>query len=99
MISLFLDTCSQVIRIGILFDDKLVDYLEFQNDNNVNLEIDVRNVERSYLKIVTNRNFYDLNGNQEIDINSLNENVYLIPNEKKVLYGLDKKTKFEFIYR
>lgn len=70
-----------------------------ENDENCKLEIDVRNVERSYLKIVTNRNFYDLNGNQEIDINSLNENVYLIPNEKKVLYGLDKKTKFEFIYR
>ena len=33
MISLFLDTCSQIIRIGILFDNELVDYLEFQNDN------------------------------------------------------------------
>lgn len=33
MISLFLDTCSQIIRIGILFDNKLIDYLEFQNDN------------------------------------------------------------------
>ena len=33
MISLFLDTCSQMIRIGILFDNELVDYLEFQNDN------------------------------------------------------------------
>ena len=27
MISLFLDTCSQIIRIGILFDNKLVELL------------------------------------------------------------------------
>lgn len=33
MISLFLDTCSQIIRIGLLSNDKLVDYIEFTNDN------------------------------------------------------------------
>ena len=33
MISLFLDTCSQIIKLGILFDNKLVDYIEFTNDN------------------------------------------------------------------
>lgn len=70
-----------------------------EKDEDCKLNIDVRNVERSFLKIVTNRNFYSLNGNQNIDINSLSENVYLIPNETKILYGLDKKTKFEFIYR
>lgn len=69
------------------------------DDENCSLDIDVRNVERSYLKIVTNRNFYSLNGNQDIDINSLSENVYILPNEPKILYGLDKKTKFEFAYR
>ena len=33
MISLFLDTCSQIIRLGVLSDSKLIDYTEFTNDN------------------------------------------------------------------
>ena len=33
MISIFLDTCSQIIRLGVLSDDKLIDYIEFTNDN------------------------------------------------------------------
>lgn len=33
MISLFLDTCSQIIRLGVLSDSKLIDYIEFTNDN------------------------------------------------------------------
>lgn len=33
MISLFLDTCSQIIRLGLLSDNKLIDYIEFTNDN------------------------------------------------------------------
>ena len=33
MISLFLDTCSQIIRLGVLSDGKLIDYTEFTNDN------------------------------------------------------------------
>ena len=33
MISLFLDTCSQIIRLGVISDSKLIDYTEFTNDN------------------------------------------------------------------
>ena len=33
MISLFLDTCSQIIRLGVLSDSKLIEYTEFTNDN------------------------------------------------------------------
>lgn len=33
MISLFLDTCSQIIRLGVLSNSKLIDYTEFTNDN------------------------------------------------------------------
>ena len=33
MISLFLDTCSQIIKLGVLSENKLVDYIEFTNDN------------------------------------------------------------------
>ena len=35
MISLFLDTCNHNIIIGLLKDNKLIDSIDFINDNNL----------------------------------------------------------------
>lgn len=55
MISLFLDTCSQIIRIGILFDNKLIDYLEFQNDNKLSEKL------LPVIKKIIDKNNYKVN--------------------------------------
>ena len=55
MISLFLDTCSQIIKLGVLSENKLVDYIEFTNDNKLSEKL------LPEIKQILDKNKYNIN--------------------------------------
>lgn len=60
MISLFLDTCSQIIKIGLLNEKNLIDYVEFENDNKLSEKL-----------LPVMKNMLDKNGYKVNDLNRI----------------------------
>lgn len=60
MISLFLDTCSLIIKIGLLNEKDLIDYVEFENDNKLSEKL-----------LPVMKNMLDKNGYKVNDLNRI----------------------------
>lgn len=60
MISLFLDTCSLIIKIGLLKEKNLIDYVEFENDNKLSEKL-----------LPVMKNMLDKNGYKVNDLNRI----------------------------
>ncbi len=60
MISLFLDTCSLIIKIGLLNEKNLIDYVEFENDNKLSEKL-----------LPVMKNMLDKNGYKVNDLNRI----------------------------
>ncbi len=68
-----------------------------QNDNNCKLSLEVRDVERNFIKLKsTTYVFNTINDN----INEIGTyDIYIDSNAKQVLFKTDKKTKIEIMYK
>lgn len=74
--------------------------LEFaKGDDNCYLKLDVRNVDRNFVKLVSEKYFYFLDGSGKINDTVKDNDIYLVPGEEKILYGANKTTKFVFEYK
>ena len=69
------------------------------NDEKCKLNLEIRDVERNFVKLNSTLYLYKMDGNNNIIDSSLSNEIYLNPNEHLVLYSMDKTTKFEFNYK
>ena len=97
------DTNKLVISCGknhhsysIITSDK-ISFAE--NDDSCKMNIEVRNVDRNFIKLKTSSYFYQKDSNDEIINETISRDIYVTPNEKLVLYSKDKNIKFEFEYK
>jgi uncharacterized protein YxeA len=70
-----------------------------KNDNDCNVKLEVKNVDRTYLKLKADKYFYKVDGNGKIDLDSIGNDIFVEDSEQLVLYGYDQKTKFIFEYK
>ena len=69
------------------------------NDEKCKLNLEIRDVERNFVKLNSTLYLYKMDGNNNIIDSSLSNEIYLNPNEHLILYSMDKTTKFEFNYK
>src|SRR5574344_1898768 len=73
---------------------------KFSEKNNAcYLEIEVMNVDRTYLKLKANKFLYSLDGNGKIDEDAISKDIFDTTDSTLTLYSYDKKTKFTFEYK
>ena len=74
--------------------------IEFaKNIDKCKLSIEVRNVERNFLKLKTASYLYGSNSENKINDNGLFNEIYIESNKDLLVFALDKETKFEFQYK
>ena len=83
-------------KYDLYLNDKL---LVFKEDENCELELSVRDIERSMLKLKSNRIVYYVNPEGEIDDTGSYNDIVVEANNKLIIYGKDKSTKFTFQYK
>lgn len=83
-------------KYDLYLNDKL---LVFKDDENCELELSVRDIERSMLKLKSNRIVYYVNPEGEIDDTGSYNDIVVEANNKLIIYGKDKSTKFTFQYK
>ena len=83
-------------KYNLYLNDKI---LAFKEDNNCELELSVRDIERSMLKLKSNKIVYYVNPEGEIDDTGSYYDIVVEPNNKLIIYGKDKTTKFTFQYK
>ncbi len=83
-------------KYDLYLNDKL---LVFKEDENCELELSVRDIERSMLKLKSNKIVYYVNPEGEIDDTGSYNDIVVEANNKLIIYGKDKSTKFTFQYK
>lgn len=94
---LYISCNSHHSSYNVLSSDKI----EFaKNDDKCKVALEVRNVDRSFIKLKTENYYYGSKTNGSIDeSDSPFNDIYVEPNKVLILYSLDKTTKFEFQYK
>ena len=94
---LYISCNSHHKSYSVLSSDK-VNFQE--NDDKCALSIEVRNVDRQFIKLKTEKYFYSANNDGNVDEKASPKNeIYVEPDKTTVVYSLDKSTKFEFEYK
>lgn len=94
---LFISCNGHSKSYSVLSSDK-IDFA--QKDDKCKLSIEVRNVERTFIKLKAEGYFYGSKANGSIDdSDSPFNDIYVEPGRVLTLYSLDKSTKFEFQYK
>jgi hypothetical protein len=97
------DTKKLYVKCGSIHESYTVyssDEISFGTENeNCSLELEVRNVDRNYIKLKSNNYLYTLDGNNVINESVLFNEIIVSADEKVVLYAMDKTTKFEFEFK
>lgn len=82
------------------YDVMINDKIEFaSNNDSCKLNLEVKNIDRDFIKVNSNTYFYKINGNNEIEKLTLSYDVYVSSDESVKLIGHDKETVFEFSYK
>lgn len=76
------------------------DKIEFaQNDEKCKLSLEVRNIERTFLKLKSNNYFYMSTSDNKVNDNGLFNEIYIESNKDLLIFSKDKDTKFHFQYK
>ena len=70
-----------------------------EKDSNCKLDLEVRNVDRNYIKIKSNIYLLTADGNNKINEGVTFNELYVDSNGKTIYYTRDQKTKFIFEYK
>lgn len=76
------------------------DKIEFaSNDEKCKLSIEVRNVERTFLKLKTSTYLYLSTSDEKVNDNGLFNEIYIDSNKDLLVFARNKETKFHFQYK
>ncbi len=94
---LYINCNSYHKSYSVLSSDK-IDFAK--KDDKCGVLFEVRNVDRNFIKLKSEKYFYSANNNESINdkISPKNE-IYVEPDKTTILYSIDKTTKFEFEYK
>lgn len=69
------------------------------NDDKCKLNLEIRNIERNYIKLNSSFYLYKIDNSNKVVDGSLSNEIFINPKEELVLYAMDKETKFTFSYK
>lgn len=69
------------------------------SDDKCKLNLEVRNIDRNFIKLNSTLYLYKVDKNMEVTDGSLSNEIFVAPNDKLILLSMDKNTKFIFEYK
>ncbi len=69
------------------------------DDSKCKLNLEIRNIERNYIKLNSTFYLYKIDNNNKVIDGSLSNEIFINPKEEQILYAMDKETKFIFSYK
>lgn len=69
------------------------------SDDKCKLNLEVRNIDRNFIKLNSTLYLYKVDKNMEVTDGSLSNEIFVAPNDKLILLSMDKNTRFIFEYK
>lgn len=90
-------SCNNISNSYEVYNNEKIHFAS--SDDKCKLNLEVRNIDRNFIKLNSTLYLYKVDKNMEVTDGSLSNEIFVAPNDKLILLSMDKNTKFIFEYK